>query len=131
MIDHGLAIRYLNRTGRNLVDGMSKTEDPDVRRYFQEALNNLSFLYDILHLNEVEVIDIKNKTVGQGLEREVKNTVPANAITSTTSEVRNTDRVINTDRSRCFFSTGVSTRRSRWRASASMASGLRKMLKNP
>ena len=73
MIDHGLAIRYLNRTGRNLVDGMSKTEDPDVRRYFQEALNNLSFLYDILHLNEVEVIDIKNKTVGQGLEREVKN----------------------------------------------------------
>lgn len=61
MIDHGLAIRYLNRIGRNLVDGMSKTDDPEVRKYFQEALNNLSFTYDILHLNEVELIDIKQK----------------------------------------------------------------------
>lgn len=61
MIDTGLAIRYLNRTGRDLVDGMSKTNDPEVRKYFQEALNNLSFTYDILHLNEVEVIDIKQK----------------------------------------------------------------------
>lgn len=61
MIDHGLAIRYLNRIGRNLVDGMSKSDDPEVRKYFQEALNNLSFTYDILHLNEVELIDIKQK----------------------------------------------------------------------
>lgn len=61
MIDHGLAIRYLNRIGRNLVDGMSKCEDPEVRKYFQEALNNLSFTYDILHLNEIEIIDIKQK----------------------------------------------------------------------
>lgn len=61
MIDTGLAIRYLNRTGRDLVDGMSKTNDPEVRKYFQEALNNISFIYDILHLNEVEVIDIKQK----------------------------------------------------------------------
>lgn len=61
MIDTGLAIRYLNRTGRDLVDGMSKTNDPEVRKYFQEALNNISFIYDILHLNEVEIIDIKQK----------------------------------------------------------------------
>ena len=61
MIDHGLAIRYLNRIGRNLVDGMSKTDDPEVRKYFQEALNNLSFTYDILHLNEIEIIDINKK----------------------------------------------------------------------
>lgn len=62
MIDHGLAVRYLNRVGSNLVDGMSKTDDTEARRYFQEALNNVSFLYDILHLNEVEVIDIKTKS---------------------------------------------------------------------
>ena len=61
MIDHGLAIRYLNRVARDLVDGMSKCDDPKVRRYFQEALNNITFLYDILHLNEIEIIDIKHQ----------------------------------------------------------------------
>lgn len=59
MIDHGLAVRYINRVARDLVDGMSKCNDPETRRYFQEALNNVTFLYDILHLNELEIIDIK------------------------------------------------------------------------
>ena len=61
MIDTGLAVRYLNRVGRDMVDGMSKCDDPELRRYFQETLNNVAFLFDILHLNELELIDIKQK----------------------------------------------------------------------
>lgn len=62
MYDPILARRILNKANKELVDGMSHCTDPFVRDCLQKAFNDLTFMYDILHLEEeLNVIDINNQ----------------------------------------------------------------------
>lgn len=62
MYDPVLARRVLNRANKELVDGMSHCTDTFVRECLQRAFNDLTFMYDILHLDEeLKMIDINNQ----------------------------------------------------------------------
>lgn len=61
MFDADLARRFLNKIGKEVVAAMSSGNDKEVREQLQKALNDIGFMYDILHLNEIEVIDINRK----------------------------------------------------------------------
>ena len=67
MYDADLAVRMLNKIGKELVGAMSTDDKKTQRELLQKALNDHGFLYDILHLgdlSEIQMIDINpnNKT---------------------------------------------------------------------
>ena len=61
MFDATLARKILNKIGKELVNAM-QTAEGDTRNEIQRALNDVTFMYDILHLDEIEVVDISKKT---------------------------------------------------------------------
>lgn len=62
MFDAALARKILNKIGKELVNAMSAAEEGDTRKNeIQRALNDVTFMYDILHLDEIEVVDISKK----------------------------------------------------------------------
>lgn len=61
MFDASLARRMLNKIGKELVNAIS-TAEGETRNEIQRALNDVTFMYDILHLDEIEVVDISKKT---------------------------------------------------------------------
>lgn len=60
MFDTALARKILNKIGKELVNAMSTAED-GTRNEIQRALNDVTFMYDILHLDEIEIVDISKK----------------------------------------------------------------------
>jgi hypothetical protein len=50
----------LNKIGKELVNAM-QTAEGEARNEIQRALNDVTFMYDVLHLDEIEVIDISKK----------------------------------------------------------------------
>lgn len=58
--DASLARRMLNKIGKELVNAMS-TAEGETRNEIQRALNDVTFMYDVLHLDEIEVVDISKK----------------------------------------------------------------------
>lgn len=60
MFDASLARRILNKIGKELVNAMGEAEG-NARNEIQRALNDITFMYDILHLDDIEVIDISKK----------------------------------------------------------------------
>lgn len=63
MYDPDLALRVMNKIGKELVAAMSSEDPQTVREQLQRALNDHGFLYDILHLgpgwsDELKVLDI-------------------------------------------------------------------------
>ena len=61
MFDKVLARRVLNKLGKELVNAFTKATDQEQREQLQKAINDLTFMYDILHLDEIEVIDISKQ----------------------------------------------------------------------
>lgn len=64
--DAELARRILNKTSKELVAAMVSCKDQETRAHIQNALNDMTFMYDVLHLDEIEVIDINNKSTAKG-----------------------------------------------------------------
>lgn len=64
MIDLTLARRVLNKAGKELSKALADTIiSPDGAVLVQKALDDITFMYDILHLDEIDAIDIrKNPT---------------------------------------------------------------------
>ena len=60
MYDQDLARRFLNKIGKEVVAAMSSLNQDEIRNNLQKALNDVTFMYDILHLNEIECIDISS-----------------------------------------------------------------------
>lgn len=60
MFDATLARKILNKIGKELVNAMT-TAEGETRNEIQRALNDITFMYDILHLDDIEVIDISKK----------------------------------------------------------------------
>lgn len=59
--DADLAVRMLNKLGKELVGAFSTNDKDEQRSLLQKAINDHGFLYDILHLSELselQVIDI-------------------------------------------------------------------------
>ena len=51
------------KKGKEIVKGMSSSNQDEVREQLQKALNDITFMYDILHLDDIQMIDIsKPKT---------------------------------------------------------------------
>lgn len=61
MFDKVLARRVLNKIWKEVMEAFKVSTDPDVRLQLQRAINDLNFMPDILHLEDLEVIDISNK----------------------------------------------------------------------
>lgn len=61
MFDKVLARRVLNKLGKELVNAFTLATDQEQREQLQRAINDLTFMYDILHLDDIEVIDISKK----------------------------------------------------------------------
>lgn len=60
MIDLTLARRVLNKAGKELSKALADTVlSPDAAALVQKALDDVTFMYDILHLDEVDAIDIR------------------------------------------------------------------------
>ena len=62
MFDATLARKILNKIGKELVNAM-QTAEGETRNEIQRALNDITFMYDILHLDDIEVIDISKKPI--------------------------------------------------------------------
>ena len=64
MIDLSLARRVLNKAGKELSKTLADTViSPDAAVLIQKVLDDVTFMYDILHLDEIDAIDIhKNQT---------------------------------------------------------------------
>lgn len=60
MIDLSLARRVLNKAGKELSKALADTVlSPDAAVLVQKALDDVTFMFDILHLDELEAIDIR------------------------------------------------------------------------
>lgn len=59
--DPELARRILNKANKSLVEAFSHSNQSEVRYEIQRAMNDLTFMYDVLHLDKIEVINIENK----------------------------------------------------------------------
>lgn len=71
MFDKVLARRILNKIWKEVMEGFKVSTDPEVVRPLQRALNDLDFMADILHLEDLEVIDIsKQPTLNKGGKEE-------------------------------------------------------------
>ena len=63
MFDKFLVRKILNKLGKEITSAASTMDLSEVRTQLQRALNDLTFMYDILHLDEIQMIDIgKPKT---------------------------------------------------------------------
>ena len=63
MIDLSLARRVLNKAGKELSKALADTVlSPDAAALVQKALDDVTFLFDILHLDEIDAIDIRKPT---------------------------------------------------------------------
>ena len=63
MIDLTLARRVLNKAGKELSKALSDTVlSDDAAALVQKALDDVTFMFDILHLDEIDAIDIR-KTI--------------------------------------------------------------------
>lgn len=63
MIDLSLARRVLNKAGKELSKALADTViSQDGAVLVQKALDDITFMYDILHLDEIDVIDIRKPT---------------------------------------------------------------------
>ena len=68
MFDADLAIRVMNKIGKELVAAMSTDNPEETRTQIQKALNDHGLLYDVLHLgpgwddipHTLQVINISN-----------------------------------------------------------------------
>ena len=60
MIDLSLARRVLNKAGKELSKTLADTViSPDAAVLIQKALDDVTFMFDILHLDEIDAIDIR------------------------------------------------------------------------
>lgn len=60
MIDLSLARRILNKAEKELSKALSDTVlSQDAAALVKKALDDINFMYDILHLDEIEAIDIR------------------------------------------------------------------------
>lgn len=68
MIDLSLARRVLNKAGKELSKTLADTViSPDAAVLIQKALDDVTFMFDILHLDEIDAIDIrKDQTNNKG-----------------------------------------------------------------
>lgn len=61
MYDKDLARRFLMKINKEVVNAFVLAEEPGQRSELQKAINDITFMYDILHLNDdLKVIDISN-----------------------------------------------------------------------
>lgn len=61
MFDKDLAKRFLVKINKEVVNAFVMAENQDQRSELQRAINDITFFYDILHLNDdIQVIDISN-----------------------------------------------------------------------
>lgn len=61
MFDKDLAKRFLVKINKEVVNAFVMAEDEAQRKELQRAINDITFFYDILHLNDaIQVIDISN-----------------------------------------------------------------------
>lgn len=60
MFDKDLARRFLLKINKEVVNAFILSDDDRQRNEIQRAINDITFMYDILHLNNIEVIDIRN-----------------------------------------------------------------------
>ena len=61
MFDKDLARRFMIKINKEVVEAFAATDNPGVRSQLQRAINDITFMYDILHLNDdIQVIDISN-----------------------------------------------------------------------
>ena len=61
MYDAELTIKMLNKMGKEIIGAMEAEEIKEQRQLLQKILNDLGFLYDILHLSDIsdiQMIDI-------------------------------------------------------------------------
>lgn len=61
MYDAELTIKMLSKMGKEIVGAMETEEVKEQRQLLQKLLNDLGFLYDILHLSDIsdiQMIDI-------------------------------------------------------------------------
>lgn len=58
MFDKFLARKILNKMGKEIASAASTMDLSEVRTELQRALNDLTFMYDILHLDDIQMIDI-------------------------------------------------------------------------
>lgn len=61
MYDAELTIKMLSKMGKEIVGAMEAEEIKEQRQLLQKLLNDLGFLYDILHLSDIsdiQMIDI-------------------------------------------------------------------------
>ena len=59
MFDKDLARRFMVKINKEVVNAFILAEDDRQRNELQRAINDLTFMYDILHLNDdIQVIDI-------------------------------------------------------------------------
>lgn len=70
MFDADLAIRVMNKLGKELVTAMTSDNPEEIRTQLQKAINDHGLLYDVLHLgpgwddtpHTLQVINISNPT---------------------------------------------------------------------
>ena len=61
MYDKDLARRFLMKINKEVVNAFVLAEEPGQRSELQKAINDITFMYDILHLNDdIKMIDISN-----------------------------------------------------------------------
>lgn len=60
MFDKFLARKILNKIGKEVVSARSTSDLNVVSAELQKALNDLTFMYDVLHLDDIQMIDISN-----------------------------------------------------------------------
>lgn len=59
--DKDLARRFLLKINKEVVNALILADDSRQRNELQRALNDINFMYDILHLNgDLKMIDISN-----------------------------------------------------------------------
>lgn len=56
--DDLLAYRMLNKINKQLVEAQTKSTEPEVSALINRTFQDVTFLYDVLHIREVDVINI-------------------------------------------------------------------------
>lgn len=61
MIDLTLARRILNKVQKELLELNERSDDLELAARIQSVSSKIDLMYDILHLDEIEMIDIRPK----------------------------------------------------------------------
>lgn len=56
--DDQLAVKILNRMGKGLVQAQIENNNHQVSDLLEKVFNDLVLMYDVLHVNEIDVINI-------------------------------------------------------------------------